>query len=192
MKLMLAEKKTFGQTLKRVGLAITAPLWLQPKALWVLYWNNIPAAEKDRYAATLAEVKNSLNQSAGRNLFLTMNFENAEYLLNNLPSLIQEANNKFALTPTSKVGEKRVITRYLKAFNQILDEVYIWGVQNTPPDLQSQLVPPSTIKDTQPPALVTQPSFPTAPTLQPWYKNPIYIIGGAAAAFFLLPKLLKR
>ena len=192
MRLMLAEKKSFKQVVKKTALIMTAPIWLFPKTVWINVWNNTPAAEKNRFAATLQEIKNSLSTAAGRNLFIAMNSENATYLLENLPALIYEANAKLAQTPTTRVGERRVISRYLKAFNQVIDEVYSWAAANVPPDGTPVIVTPPAL-DIQPPDVNDTPSFPNAAIeVKPWYKNPLYIGVAAVAAFLILPKLMKR
>jgi len=190
MILQLAEKPGFKARLLQVGKFITAPIWLGPKTAWITFWDNMPAAEKNRQAENLLIVKGDLNKLAGRNLFGTMNFENADFLLNTLPSVIQDTNKKFFSTPADKIGEKRVLSRYLKSQNQILDEVYAWGIANTPKDETTATPPPPSNVQ---PGDKTEPTFPGSPGLpKPWFKNPIILIGGAAVALFLLPKLLKR
>jgi len=192
MRLMLAEKKSFKEVVKRTAEIMSVQLWLVPKTYWINIWKNTPAAEKQRFAGTLQEIKNSLSTAAGRNLFVAMTGENATYLLENLPALIYEANAKLAQTPTDKQGERRVIARYLKAFNQVIDEAYSWGAANVPPDGTPAIVTPPAL-DIQPPKFNDNPSFPNAAIeVKPWYKNPLYIGVAAVAAFFILPKLMKR
>lgn len=191
MILQLADKPGFKARLIQVGKFITSPIWIGPKLAWITIWNNLPRAEKDRQAANLVEVKNSLNQNAGFNLFSKMDFESAEWILNNLPGIIQDANNKLAQTKTSNVGERRVLARYLKSFNQILDETYSWGIANTPPDGTSTTTPPASALP-QPTDPNPAPAFPGSPGVsKPWHQNPIVLIGGGLLAFLIINKMRK-
>jgi hypothetical protein len=190
MKLQLADKPGFTARLLQVGKIISAPYWLASKTAWITFWNNMPAAEKARQTSNLFTVKQDLNQLAGRDLFNKMDFDKADFLLEKLPLVIEDTNRKFAATAAHKLGDKRVLSRYLKSQNQILDEVYAWGVRNAPPDGNTTALPPP--PDTQPND-PSQPAFPGSPGIsKPWYKNPVYLLAAGAAAFFVLPKLYKR
>lgn len=192
MILQLADKPGFKARLIQVGKFITSPAWIGAKTAWIAIWNNLPRAEKDRQAANLVEVKNSLNQNAGINLFSQMDFEKADWILNNLPGIITDANNKLAITKTSNLGERRVLARYLKSFNQILDETYAWGIAATPPDPSTAGTPPPANKLPQPKDDNKQPAFPGSPGIQkPFFENPIVLIGGGLLAFFIINKMRK-
>lgn len=186
MILQLADKPGFKARLIQVGKFITSPIWTGPKLAWITIWNNLPRAEKDRQAANLVEVKNSLNQNAGMNLFSPMDFDRAEWIFNNLPGIIQDANTKLAQTKTSNTGERRVLARYLKSFNQILDETYAWGIAATPPDPGTTGTIPPANKLPQPKDDKKTPAFPDSPGLEkPWYENPVYLVGAALAAILI-------
>ena len=125
-------------------------------------------------------------------LFSQMDFDRAEWILNNLPGIIQDANRKLAQTKTSDLGERRVLARYLKSFNQILDETYAWGIAVTPPDPGTAGTIPPANQLPQPKDDKKTPAFPDSPGIEkPWYQNPIYLIGGGLLAFFVL-KSIKR
>jgi hypothetical protein len=193
MKLMLADKPGFKDKVKRLGLILTAPAWMGPVTAWKIFWSNMPAAEKARQADNMFVVKQDLNNLAARDLFSKMNFENADFIIEKLPLVIQDTNRKFAQTSPSNLGEKRVLARYLKSQNQILEEVYAWSLANMPPDPELTKIPqpPATALPKQPGESETFPGADQA-TAKKWYQNPTYLIAAGAAAFFLLPKLLKR
>jgi hypothetical protein len=164
-----------------------------PVTAWKIFWSNMPAAEKARQADNMFVVKQDLNNLAARDLFSKMNFENADFIIEKLPLVIQDTNRKFAQTSPSNLGEKRVLARYLKSQNQILEEVYAWSLANMPPDPELTKIPqpPATALPKQPGESETFPGADQA-TAKKWYQNPTYLIAAGAAAFFLLPKLLKR
>lgn len=57
-----------------------------------------------------------------------------------------------------------VQARYAKAFEQVFNEAKTW----------------------------TETNVPAAAPIKPWFKNPLILLGGAAAALFIIPKILKR
>jgi hypothetical protein len=193
MKLMLADKPGFKDKVKRLGLIMTSPAWIGPATAWKILWSNMPQAEKNRQAINMSVVKQDLNNLAGRDLFTKMSFENADFLIEKLPLVIQDTNNALARVKPGDLGEQRSKARYLKSQNQILEEVYAWSLANMPPD--SSLLklpdPPATSLPGQPGESETFPGADQA-TAKKWYQNPTYLIAAGAAAFFLLPKLLKR
>jgi hypothetical protein len=193
MKLMLADKPGFPDKVKQLGLILTSSAWIGPVTAWKIFWANMPAAEKARQADNMFVVKQDLNNLAARDLFSKMNFENADFIIEKLPLVINDTNRKFAQTSPSNLGEKRVLARYLKSQNQILEEVYAWSLANMPPDPELTKIPqpPATALPKQPGESETFPGADQA-TAKKWYQNPTYLIAAGAAAFFFLPKLLKR
>lgn len=140
-------------------------------------FKNMPKAEQNRFVATLNEVKISLGIATG------MTQERALYVMENVPWLISQANQKMQGAST---GEKRVQSRYIKAFEQILNETMDWYSKAYPAVLPA---PP-------PPVTPSVPAPPVVPGTEPtatdfFKKNAPFIIGGIAA-LFLLPKLLKK
>jgi hypothetical protein len=198
MKLQLADKPSFKDKVKRLGLALVSTPWRNAKFAWSTFWSNMPAAEKARQADNMFVVKQDLNNLAARNLFAQMNFENADFLIEKLPLVIEDTNKKFAQTPAGNLGQKRVLARYLKSQNQILEEIYAWSTANLPPDPGTTKLPDPIAKD---PKLKTQPgereTFPDADkstdeVTKKWYEQPAYLVGAAVVAVLVLPKLLKR
>lgn len=193
MKLMLADKPGFREVVRKTAVFFTRPFYTGPKLAWTTFWANMPAAEKARQADNMFVVKQDLNNLANRNLFGQMNFENAEFLMEKLPLIIQDTNQKLARTTPSNIGEKRVLTRYAKSQNQILEEVYAWSTANMPPDpgASKLMPPPGTSLPVQPGETETFPGADKA-TAKKWFQNPAILIGAGLAAVFLLPKLLNR
>lgn len=199
MKLMLADKPSFKEKVKRLGLILTAPAWLGPAAIWKTFWGNMPQAEKNRQAINMDVVKSDLNALAQRNLFTKMNFENADFLMEKLPLVIADTNRALARVKPGDLADQRSKARYLKSQNQILEEVYAWSLANMPPDPEIAKLTKPISKD---PKFKGQPgekeTFPDANKStdvamdKKWFENPAILISAGLAAFFLLPKLLKR
>jgi len=179
MTLQLAEPLT-------IATAITAGIKLvtffkSPKGQAIIaqaaaIFKGSPQAEQNRYNSTLAEIR------AAFDLNTPMTLEKAVRVLEQIPGQIEEAQRKSA---AGNIGEKRVMARYIKAFEQVAAETINWtnkaynnaGGTGTP-------IPPALTP--APPG--ADPAFPGSPgaTGQAWFKNPLYLLGGAALAFLLL------
>jgi hypothetical protein len=198
MKLQLADKPSFKDKVKRLGLILTSPAWIGPATAWKTIWSNMPQAEKNRQALNMNIVKADLNRLAARDLFAKMNFENADFLMEKLPLVIQDTQMALARVKPGDLGDQRSKARYLKSQNQILEEIYAWSTANLPPDPETTKLPAPIKKD---PKLKTQPgeteTFPDADkstdaAAKKWYEQPAYLVGAAVVAVLVLPKLLKR
>lgn len=135
-----------------------------------------PQAEQNRYNSTLAEIK------AAFDLNTPMTLEKAVRVLEQIPGQIEEAQRKSA---AGNVGEKRVMARYIKAFEQVADETMNWvnKTYNNAGGTGTPIAPPALTP--APPG--ANPAFPGSPgaTGQAWFKNPLFLLGGAALAFLI-------
>lgn len=135
-----------------------------------------PQAEQDRYNATLAEVRNAFGLNNG------MTLEKAVKTLEGIPAQIAEAQRKSAAGNT---GEKRVMARYIKAFEQVADETMNWvnKTYNSAGGGGTPIAPPALT----PAPPTAAPAFPGSPgSSQAWYKNPVFLLGGAGILALLL------
>jgi len=138
-----------------------------------------PQNEQARYNGTLAEVRTNLGIASG------MTLEKAVRTLEQIPALISDAQRKSAAGNT---GEKRVMARYIKAFEQIANETMAWVQQAYPttPGTPSLPVPPPVNITNPPPGAA--PAFPGSPGAGQFFKNPVFLIGAGAILYLILKR----
>lgn len=188
MRLQLAEPVTLTLAAAVKAGTMVAGFMKSPKGQAILksagaIFSASPQAEQNRYNATLAEVRTNLGLNQG------MTLDKAVTTLEQIPGLISEAQTKAA---AGNIGEKRVMARYIKAFEQIANETMAWVEKSYPAQPGSPSGKPSTgfapPNITTPPANAN-PAFPGSPgTAKPWYQNPVILLGGGLLAFFILKR----
>jgi len=182
MRLQLAEDEGQGKSAAnaadKVAKYLNSPEGQNTLKLVGAMLANMPRAEVTRYNATLAAIRNSLGLNQGMTLGL------ATQTLENIPWLISDANTKMAAAKSA--GDKRVIARYIRAFEQIANETMAWvKTAYVPPPGQRPAPDPININN---PPTGANPAFPGSPGAGQFFKNPVFLIGAGAILYLILKR----